>query len=274
MFWSTTTLERKLTTLITPYDPKHIGRANYTLHIGEEVYISPTRKAENPLDQQKIKLKHQEDFKIPAGQFGFILTEEVVEVPKKAIAFISMRASYKFKGLVNVSGFHVDPEYKGKLIFAVFNAGPSTITLERGEGCFHIWYASTDKESKLGQKVGAEHIKSGIIDPIGEELLSFSGLDAKINDTSDDLLKKMSAIENSQKNIRDLFLIGITILAGIFITQISSCSSSMKSPPDQSINNSQIEKTKKSGATLSDELQATEKTEASTKAPPNQPDGN
>lgn len=272
MFWSTITLEKKLEDLIVPFDPNCIGRANYTLHVGEEVYISPSRKANGPLDQQKIKLEPREDFKIPAGQFGFILTEEVVEVPKKAIAFISMRASYKFKGLVNVSGFHVDPEYKGKLIFAVFNAGPSTITLERGEGCFHIWYASTDKESKLGPKIGAEHIRSEIIGPIGEELLSFSGLDAKIIDTSKKLHTRMSAIENSQKTIRDLFLIGITTVVGLFITQVSSCSSSKKNISEKTLNTTQVETSKKPLVGPSEEPQAKKKSD-DLKKTPTKPDG-
>jgi hypothetical protein len=49
------------------------------------------------------------------------------------MAFISMRTAFKFKGLVNISGFHVDPGYKGKLIFAVFNASP---TKSRGANHF------------------------------------------------------------------------------------------------------------------------------------------
>ena len=51
-------------------------------------------------------------FTIPPGQFAFLLTEEVVSVPPDALAFISIRAKTKFRGLVNVSGFHVDPGYQ------------------------------------------------------------------------------------------------------------------------------------------------------------------
>jgi dCTP deaminase len=64
-----------------------------------------------------------------------------VTVPAAAIALISIRARTKFKGLVNVSGFHVDPGYRGQLTFAVFNAGPVPIHIRRGQPIFLIWYA-------------------------------------------------------------------------------------------------------------------------------------
>jgi dCTP deaminase len=48
-------------------------------------------------------------------------------------------------GLINVSGFHVDPGFYGKLIYAVYNAGPSEIHLSRGTEMFLIWFADLDK---------------------------------------------------------------------------------------------------------------------------------
>ena len=68
---------------------------------------------------------------IPPGQFGLLITEEVVQVPMDAIAFISIKAGIKFRGLVNVSGFHADPGFSGKLKFAVYNAGSQRLVLDR-----------------------------------------------------------------------------------------------------------------------------------------------
>ena len=100
-----------------------------------------------------------EAFTIPPGQFAFLLTEEVVSVPADALAFISIRAKTKFRGLVDVSGFHVDPGYCGQLTFAVFNAGPVPIHLKRGQPIFLIWYASLDCETVF-KKDGA--VQKGI----------------------------------------------------------------------------------------------------------------
>jgi dCTP deaminase len=46
-----------------------------------------------------------------------------------------------------VSGFHVDPGYSGKLIYAVYNASPSPVQICEGESVFKIWFADLDRPS-------------------------------------------------------------------------------------------------------------------------------
>jgi hypothetical protein len=98
--------------------------------VGREIFITP--HIDEVYTQTKRILDADEPFQIPPEQFAFILTEEKVTVPAEAMAFISMKATYKMQGLINVSGFHVDPGWDGPLIFAVFNAGPSPVHLQRG----------------------------------------------------------------------------------------------------------------------------------------------
>jgi dCTP deaminase len=143
------------------------------------VIVAPRHRPDHPRNKPKTQLTAGQGFTIPAGQFGFILTEERVTVPKEAIAFISIRARYKFRGLVNVSGFHVDPAYEGRLIFAVFNAGPGPVHLSQGEECFLIWYADLDQPSDLKIKKG---FASELTGPIAGGLQSFAGLLSKINE--------------------------------------------------------------------------------------------
>src|SRR5258707_11545447 len=109
MFWGGLRLEKELPALVTDYKPERIDGASYRLRVGPEVYVSPTGESDDPRNKPKTQLVHGQGFTIPAGQFGFILTEETVSVPVTAMALISIRATYKFRGLVNVSGFHVDP---------------------------------------------------------------------------------------------------------------------------------------------------------------------
>jgi dCTP deaminase len=139
--------------------------ANYVLAIGDEVYLSTHSKGKNVQ-----RLSENEDFSIDPGQFAFILTDEEVRIPFDKIGFISIRASVKFLGLVNISGFHVDPGYKGKLIFAVFNAGPTRIHLRRGERIFPLWIANLDKPMQRGEwKTGHDKIPSNMISSISGE---------------------------------------------------------------------------------------------------------
>ena len=113
MFWSGETLRERLETLIEPFTPERVDCAAYTLSVGPEVYVSPNSQTADPATVTVRKLGPDEAFTIPPGQFAFLLTEEIVTVPAHALAFISMRAKTKFRGLINVSGFHVDPGYRG-----------------------------------------------------------------------------------------------------------------------------------------------------------------
>src|SRR3954467_9989298 len=102
-FWSGEKLAIRLPRLITPFYPSRIDCAAYTLTVGSEVFITEDElDAVEPRKGIRFTLERDASFKIPPGQFAFLVTEEVLEVPNDALAFISMKATYKFKGLVNV----------------------------------------------------------------------------------------------------------------------------------------------------------------------------
>jgi dCTP deaminase len=198
MFWGNIELRRRLPNIVSDYEEARLDRGTYKLRIGPEVYVSPTGVGSDQKNKTKLKLDPGQDFVIPAGQFAFLLTEETVTVPEDALAFISVRAKYKFRGLVNVSGFHVDPGFVGRLVFSVFNAGPGEVHLERCEECFHIWFADIRDHELIRPKIGYNNIPPEIINPIAGEIQSFAGLDAKITETDKRLGDKISAIEREQ----------------------------------------------------------------------------
>lgn len=143
-FWSSQTLESRLPNLIKPFHKEQVESASYQLCLGEEVYISTLPDTPHR-DRQVVSIKDT-GTNIPPGQFAFLITAETIEVPHNAIAFISIKFKVKKHGLINVSGFHVDPGYKGKLIFAVYNAGPLYFRVKKGDRFFSIWYADLDKD--------------------------------------------------------------------------------------------------------------------------------
>jgi len=147
-FWSGETLEHRLPNLIEPFFERRVDCAAYTLSIGREVYVSPNDQTMDPGSVTIRQLADGDAFTIPPGQFAFLLTDEIVRVPPDAMAWISMEARIKWRGLVNVSGFHVDPGFHGRLVFAVFNAGPVPVHLRQGQAAFLIWYAGLDRVSE------------------------------------------------------------------------------------------------------------------------------
>jgi dCTP deaminase len=80
------------------------------------------------------------------------------------LRLFQLNLNCKSKGLINVSGLHVDPGYSGKLIFAVYNAGPFHLHIGRGERVFSIWYADLDKDDeKPRQKIGYDLIPTDLM---------------------------------------------------------------------------------------------------------------
>lgn len=143
-YWNSEKLKQRISSdrLITReddtcfYDENRVKHCAYELAVGKNHLITGKGKP-TELALEKVG----DSLKIPPGQFGLLTTEEVISIPPDAIGFISIRATIKFKGLINVSGFHVDPGYKGRLKFSVYNAGARQIHLERGEIIFMLWYA-------------------------------------------------------------------------------------------------------------------------------------
>lgn len=178
MFWSGEKLARELPSLMgDQYNAKNIDCASYSLSVGDQAFVTSenlddTVPAANLLTMLEV-IPPNNILRISPGQFAFILTEEFVKVPKNAIAFISMRAKLKFKGLINVSGFHVDPGWKGKLLFSVYNAGPNVIYLERKQKIFLIVYADLSEDSaKFYDKPARENIESSLFTDLQSQAFS------------------------------------------------------------------------------------------------------
>lgn len=206
--WSGEALRRRLPALIDPFDEAAIDCAAYTLKAGGEIYVSPSELKDRTASTIR-QLLPSEDSTIPPGQFAFLITAETVRVPNDAIALISIKARIKWRGLVNVSGFHVDPGYQGRLIFAVFNAGPSTIHVKSGEDCFLIWYLSLDQVSESVRTApGHTQIGADLVAPISGEWKSIEMLDSR-----------MRKIEKTQASI-DTSLKVLLALAGAIVAAL------------------------------------------------------
>lgn len=198
-FWSGEKLALELPRLVSPYRPKNLDCASYRLSVGEQAFVTSDKLTQHVPEAELVTFlgaPPKNLLRIGPGQFAFLLTEEVVEVPPSALALISMRAKYKFKGLINVSGFHVDPGWKGQLIFSVYNAGPSPILIEKGEPLFLIVYSDLDRTSEgphlyNGEAQGQNSIKTSLLSGLNSQVFSPQILQQKL----DAAYEKMSAVD-------------------------------------------------------------------------------
>lgn len=177
-FWSGEKLARHLPGLITDFTEKNLDCASYRLSVGDQVFATSDKFASSSPSAALVSvLKDPPEnlLRIRPGQFAFLMTRESVRVPDDALALISIRAGYKFKGLINVSGFHVDPGWHGKLLFSVYNAGPAEVIVERGEPMFLIVYADLDRISTKtysGASLGQVDIKASLLTNMTEQVFS------------------------------------------------------------------------------------------------------
>ena len=114
----------------------HLGPEHFTTELGSTKRLTPDR----PL------------VTVARGHFALLMTREHIEMPSNVLGFITMRYGYKRQGIINVSGFHVDPGFRGHLIYAVYNAGPSDLQFKLDDAVFSIFFsrlASTPSEKLI-----------------------------------------------------------------------------------------------------------------------------
>lgn len=186
------------------FDSKKIEQAAYQLSLGNEVFRTDNKDKKPEVLDEKNKY-----IDISPGQFCLLMTDEYLNVPANKLAFISIKAKQKLKGLINVSGFHVDPGFKGRLLFSVYNAGPSIITLESKKSYFLIWFADLEKEltsEYLYNNKNNHHQGQSSIDPEylsalkKDEMTSPHALLQRIKDTEIDFTRK---IEDKNRKLLD-----------------------------------------------------------------------
>ncbi len=207
-FLSSETLEARLDKgLVLPkYDEERIECGAYELSLGSEIFIT------NSSSQAKMLLGPNEQISIPPGQFAILITEESIAMPLDCMAFISIKSGLKLTGLINISGFHVDPGFEGKLKFSVYNAGPKPVALTRGARLFPMWLAELDKKTSKGYE-GASQKQDTITDRDVTQLLGTVRSPAA-------LWVEIEKLKNRLRNFLWLATTSITILGGIFLSVI------------------------------------------------------
>jgi dCTP deaminase len=170
MFWSSQRIEKEQLQhpliLDGKFDSGRVKHGAYELALSREVLTTPDGTSNQPLPGEG------ETLVIPPAQFAILYTEEKVHIPDGVIGFISIKFGEKSKGLVNISGFHVDPGYSGRLKFSVYNAGNKTIHLGYGLPYFSLWFAELDEKTKDPYSAKENHAGQFRVTPADREQMS------------------------------------------------------------------------------------------------------
>src|SRR5262249_45064600 len=197
-FWGSDKLRKKISeeNLIVTYDEARVEHGAYELSVGPQTFLTSDPSG------QKQKLDEEKQVVIPPGQLGLLITEEEVKIPLNALGLISIKAGIKFRGLVNVSGFHVDPGFHGRLKFSVYNAGSQNIVLERKQPAFLIWFSDLDGETEP-----YDGIHLGQTDITADDVMKLQGEVA----SPGQLKKEIQDLQNALTNVKYM----LTVLVGL-----------------------------------------------------------
>ena len=196
-------MKKRLPELVVPFHESRVANCAYELSMGDQAYVT---RHDDTQTRLRVKLDQSEQVNILPGQLAQLLIHESIKIPSDALGLISMKSKFKMSGLVNVSGFHVDPGYEGKLVFAVFNAGSVPIVIRQEEPTFLLWYASLDSPTRdlyLGSRKNKRDISS-------EQLMKLKG--PTYNPTA--LAERVGRLEQRYDWWRN---ISLAIIAGVIL---------------------------------------------------------
>ena len=215
-FWSKETLHARLPKLIKPFHEKRIEACSYELSLGSEALVS----GENA---RKQILADGETVVIPPGQIALLITKEFVTVPPDAIAWISMKSKAKFRGLINVSGFHVDPGFSGKLVFSVFNAGVHDMHLSVGTRLFVIWYCFLDSATSgtyTGSCMGQHSLPDEHITNLAAKIPSPQSLENELQEVRREIEKEMREMQHGLDKRMENNKTLLTVCSTLFVSML------------------------------------------------------
>jgi len=232
-FWSGERIENEgaAKAIVDPFSKGAIDCSAYTLTLGAEAFVTP-HYGDTPRSEIKLSLEAPQPVSIggvqrnrgggaiviPPGQFAFLLTEETVSIPQDAMGFISLKSKPKFGGLINVSGFHVDPGFTGKLVFSVFNAGPNSLTFRRGDRLFLLWiadlsYTTPDPAARATHRKkapGYAELPSDLVSQVSRENHSLQSLSKRVEHLTS-LVTVVTSVAAALATVLGLYLAWIAL---------------------------------------------------------------
>src|SRR5260370_18870101 len=103
---------------LAPFEGNSLQPASYDLRVGDSAFASTTK--------QKIDLKQRGVVVIEPGEFIVVETLETVGLDRQTAGQLGLRSEYARKGLLMLSGPHIDPGFRGVLVVRLLNLSPHT----------------------------------------------------------------------------------------------------------------------------------------------------
>jgi dCTP deaminase len=85
-----------------------------------------------PIDVAKLPELERANLVVRPGELVYVMSDETVELPNDIRADLSLKRKISHLGIMVLGGSSIDPGYKGKLIFALYNLSTRPFPLQPG----------------------------------------------------------------------------------------------------------------------------------------------
>lgn len=171
-------------------------------------------KHQGPAKISDFTIATKENFSVEPGETVFVLSEEILHLPKDIKAELSHKRKLAHLGILVLGGFCIDPLYEGHLIFGMYNYSNRTFQLkvERKLIAAQFYRLSEEETAEFTKPQSLMDFPDELIQiAIGLRPISLQGLEQKINEISerflkieDDFQKRDKWFNDIQKNIDKL----------------------------------------------------------------------
>jgi dCTP deaminase len=86
-----------------------------------------------PVDLKNMPEAERSSVGVEPGEIVFVLTEERLDLPQNMIAELSPKRKLSHDGILTLGGFCIDPLYRGRLLFGLYNFSSTRFPLRPGK---------------------------------------------------------------------------------------------------------------------------------------------
>lgn len=147
--------------------PENAEGIKYDFRISSRILKA---KYHQPIDINNLPEQEKANIFIEPGEVVFVLTEEILDLPKNIKAILMPKRKMSHDGIITLGGLSIDPLYKGRLLIGLYNFSSSAFPLMPGK--------------KL---IAVQFYELGL-----DEQDEFTKPETEINDFPDDLVRLMS----------------------------------------------------------------------------------
>ena len=105
-----------------------------------------TPETEGAFDVDTSNLEARKVLFINPGEAVYVMTEEELEMPSNMFCQLSLKRKLSHEGIIVLGGFIIDPSYKGRLIFGLYNISSIRYSLKPGKKLVAGVFSKLDEE--------------------------------------------------------------------------------------------------------------------------------